>query len=133
VLFALWAGVRAWRDRSWLSFTRSAYQISIFYLLVAVTWLFPWYGLWPVALAALMPAGWETLLAQVMAFNFTLRPFVYAGLFLHKRIGATPRWIELRLGPAVLGAAWLTAAGLFVIGLLARLRRARAAVSLRRA
>src|SRR5450759_4718082 len=124
LLFALWEGVRAWRDRSWLSFTRSAFHISIFYVLGTVTWLWPWYSLWPVALAALMPPGREMLLAQVMAFNFAVRPFFYAYLVLHRPLGRTSSWEELRLGPAVLGAAWLTAAGLFVAAMLGRLRRA---------
>ncbi len=126
-LFALLEGVRAWRDRSWLSFARSAYHISIFYLLLAVTWLWPWYSLWPIALAALMPAGWEMLLALAMAFSFSLRPFVYATLVLRKHLVTTPRWLELRLGPAVMGAAWLTAGGILVASVASRLRRGRRA------
>ncbi|MCB0162109.1 MAG: hypothetical protein KDD83_28425, partial [Caldilineaceae bacterium] len=32
-LFALWQGAQAWRDRSWLSFTRASFHIIMFYLL----------------------------------------------------------------------------------------------------
>ena len=124
LLFAFWEGARAWRDRSWLSFTRSAYHIWIFYILVAVTWLWPWYSVWPLALAALLPAGWEVALAEVLAFNLAVRAFIYAYLILHRPPNATAAWVELRLGPAALGVAWLTAAGLFVAALLGRLRRA---------
>jgi hypothetical protein len=128
MLFACWEGLRAWRDRSWLSFTRSAYHISVFYILAAVTWLWPWYSLWPLALAALLPAGWETALAEILAFDLSLRPFVYSWLIIHRPAGATAGWVELRLSPATLGAAWLTAAGLFIAALVSRFRRATGAV-----
>jgi hypothetical protein len=120
VLFATWEGSRAWHDRSWTSFVRSAFDISILYLLGTALWLWPWYSVWPLALAVLLagtrplPAGKPTwlpgngalLLAECAAFGLSLRPYLYSYLVLTNP-AASAAWQELRLGPGVLVLPWL--------------------------
>ena len=128
VLFALVEGLRAWRDRSWLSFTRSAFHIVVFVILCTMLWLMPWYSLWPLALAALLPPGGATLLAQGMAFSLFGQPFVHAYLVLRQPGSSNSPWFQLR-DPAVLGVPWLTAIVLLFVFFIGRLRRAASASS----
>jgi hypothetical protein len=120
VLFALLEGLRAWRDRSWLSFTRSAFRISVFVILCTLLWLMPWYSLWPLAFAALLPPGGATLVAQVMAFSFFSKPFLQAYLFLRGPAGLSwiSPWNQLRHSTAMRGSAWLTTIGLLVAAVI---------------
>ncbi|HEX9116015.1 MAG TPA: hypothetical protein VGA61_08100 [Anaerolineae bacterium] len=111
-LYALWEGVRAWRDRSWLSFSRSALHVSLFYLLVTCVWYQNWYTVWPLALVALFPPGYELALGQIVGFGGLAKPLVFAPAFLWRKPFPTQVWRELRLGPAVLSVSWV--AGLYV-------------------
>jgi len=99
--FALARAGRTWRDPSWLSFPRAAFDILLFYLLVACPWYKEWYSIWPLAVAATIPGG--RALAPAVILN-------YAGMA--QPLALWPLWIgpsplpdtarELRLGPAVM-------------------------------
>lgn len=104
-LFALFEGARAWRDRSWMSFTRSAFDISIFYLLFTALWLWPWYAIWPLALGILLPES-RALLGQVAASALMITPWIWGWMLLDHPT-ATPRWDQLRLAPIVLAVPWM--------------------------
>ncbi len=79
ILYQCW---QAWRDRSWLSFTRASVSILLFYLLISSTWFMVWYPLWALVLAVLLPPGF--LLNLILFFSlfvlnkqFILFPFVW--------------------------------------------------------
>ncbi len=106
-LFALLEGVRAWRDRSWLSLTRSALHVTLFYLLVTCIWFQNWYAVWPLGLAALLPVGYELAVAQIVGFGTLSKPLIAAPWLLWRTPFPDQVWRELRLGPAVLAIPWL--------------------------
>jgi hypothetical protein len=108
-LFVLGQGWRTWRDGSWLSFARAAFNILTFYLLVTCLWFQQWYTLWPLAVAALLPPGHAPRLAVL---------FSYAAMSKHLIVGPLLFWaqprppraqLELVFGPAVLIIPWLYA------------------------
>ncbi len=112
---ALWEGVRAWRDRSWLSFSRSALHVSLFYLLVACTWFQNWYVIWPLGLVALFPNGPEMALAQLFGFAALSKPFVFGPLILWINPLPDQLWREIRLGPGVMSIPWIMSIYAFVV------------------
>ena len=82
LVLAVWVGWQAlvlWRDRhirgnlEWQPYIQAALSILLFYLLVACTWFEPWYTVWPVALAALLPDGVLVRGSLVTAFAGMLK------------------------------------------------------------
>ncbi|HTP06611.1 MAG TPA: hypothetical protein VMP08_00055, partial [Anaerolineae bacterium] len=69
VLFALVQTVRAWRDRSVLSFTRSAFYILLFYLLITCLWFQQWYVVWLLGFAALLSPGLAARLGALLSYT----------------------------------------------------------------
>jgi hypothetical protein len=106
-LFALWQAVRAWQDGEWLSFPRAAFNILMFYLLLTCLWFQNWYAIWPLALAALLPAGFQMRLAVFFSFAALAKPLILEPLWLWQRPIPPKTWRELRLGPAVMLLPWL--------------------------
>lgn len=107
VVVALWQAGRAWRDRSWLGFTRAAYVTIMFYLLVTCLWFQSWYAIWPLGLAALLPPGHAARLAALLGYVALAKPLIFEPLWLWQRPLPPKAWRELRLGPAVLAIPWL--------------------------
>lgn len=108
-VFALWQGVRVPRDRSWLSFPRAAFAIVVFYLLLTCLWFQNWYAVWPLALAALFPVGYEIRLAMLLGYAGLAKPLIFEPLWLWQRPLPPKLWREMRLGPAVLALPWVYA------------------------
>lgn len=107
VVVALWQAGRAWRDRSWLGFTRAAYVTLMTYLLVTCLWFQSWYAIWPLGLAALLPPGHAARLAVLLGYGALAKPLIFEPLWLWQRPLPPKAWRELRLGPAVLALPWL--------------------------
>lgn len=101
-LFALWQGAQAWRDRSWLSFTRASFHIIMFYLLITCLWFQSWYAIWPLGLAALLPPGHAARLAALFGYVALAKPLAFEPLWLWQRPLPPKAWRELRLGPALM-------------------------------
>ncbi len=74
--FALLQGYRAWLDRSWSSFISAAFAVLMFYLLGTVLWFMPWYAIWPLSLAPLLPSLRSIRLAHVFGFSSLLQPIL---------------------------------------------------------
>jgi alpha-1,6-mannosyltransferase len=108
-LFALWQAVRARQDRSWWSFPQAAFNILMFYLLLTCLWFQQWYAVWPLGLAALLPAGRGAFLGVLFSFTVLAKPLVFEPMWLWLRPFPTRLWRELRLGPAVMALPWLLA------------------------
>jgi alpha-1,6-mannosyltransferase len=106
-LFAIWQGVVAWRDRSWLSFPRATFNILMFYLLLTCLWFQSWYALWPLGLAALLPPGHAARLAALFGYAVLSKQFIFEPMWLWIKPFPPLAWRELRLGPAVLALPWI--------------------------
>ena len=114
LLLLVAVGYQAWRaaraprsDADWQSPIRACTHILLFYLLFACLWFQPWYTLWPLALAALLPEGavarTVVLLSYAAAWKtIVFDDFVYTGGPLPSNI-----WRETLLGPITLGLVWL--------------------------
>ncbi len=101
---------RAWRQKDWLSPIRASAHILLFYLLVASLWFQPWYAIWPLALAAILPEGATARTAVLLSYAALWKTVIF-DFFLYRGGPLPPRvWRETVLGPATLGIAWLYAA-----------------------
>ena len=105
-IFALVQGLRAWRDRSALSFTGSAFYVLMFYLLMTCLWFQQWYAIWLLGFAALLSPGRTARLGALFSYTAQTKPLIFAPLFLWVRplppVGARETW----LGPLVMSIAW---------------------------
>ena len=109
-LAALIVAWRAWRDRSDLSFTRSMFMLTAFYLLVTVPWFHAWYAVWIMGLAALLPIGHAVRFALLFSFAVLSKPLIFGPQLLWPtRPPEESRLIEVYLGPLVLALPWLYA------------------------
>jgi hypothetical protein len=109
-IFALAQGLRAWRDRSALSFARSAFYILMFYLLIACLWFQQWYAIWPLGFAALLSPGHSARLGALFSYTAQTKPLIFAPLFLWVRPLPPASAIEPWFGPLVMAIAWAYAA-----------------------
>jgi hypothetical protein len=106
-LFMAW---RAWRDRSELSFTRSMFYLTTFYLLLTVPWFHVWYAVWIMGLAALLPIGHAVYFSVIFSFATLSKSLIFGPQLLWPtRPPEETRWIEVLLGPLVLALPWLYA------------------------
>ena len=106
VIFALWQAIRAWRDHSALSFTRSAFYILMFYLMFTGPWFQHWYAVWPLALAALLPPDRSVRLANVFGVAAWAKFFVVGPLVLWVLQVPFTNSLELWFGPLVMVVPW---------------------------
>jgi hypothetical protein len=106
-LFALWQAVRAWRNGTWLGFTRAVFHILMFYLLLTCLWFQSWYAVWPLGIAALLPPGHAARLGALFGMAVLSKPLIFGPLWLWIRPLPSGLWRETRLGPAVLAVPWL--------------------------
>ena len=81
----MWQALRTARDASWLSFPRAAFAILVFYLLLTCLWFQNWYAVWPLALAALFPPGYEMRLAVLLGYAGLAKPLIFEPLWLWQR------------------------------------------------
>jgi hypothetical protein len=109
VIFALWQSWHASRDRSWLSFSRAAFNIMMFYLLVTCLWFQQWYTLWPLAIAALLPPGHFSALAILFTFTAINKQFIIGPVLFAKRPFPPQPWLELRFAVGMLAIPWMYA------------------------
>ncbi len=104
---ALLLAWRAWRDRSELSFTRSMFTLTTFYLLLTVPWFHAWYAIWIMGLAALLPIGHAVRFALIFSFAVLSKPLIFGPQLLWPtRPPEETRLIEVYLGPLVLALPW---------------------------
>ncbi len=121
VLFAVVQGWRAYRERSALSFTRSAFYILMFYLLFTCLWFQQWYAVWPLGLAALLPPGHAARSAALFGYTAQSKALIFSPLFLWVRPLPPASVIDRLFGPLVMSAAW--AYVLFAIWITWRTKR----------
>ena len=107
---ALVATWRAWRDRSDLSFTRSMFYLTVFYLLITVPWFHSWYAVWIIGVAALLPVGHAVRFALLFSYVVLSKPLVFGPPLLWPTLPPEQsRLIEVYLGPSVMALLWLYA------------------------
>jgi hypothetical protein len=125
MLASLALAARAWRDRSELSFARSAFYLLMFYLLVACLWFHQWYTLWPLAVAALLPPGHAPRLAALFSYTALIKPLIMGPLLFWQKPLPPQLLRETLLGPSVMILAWLYAAYALWVTQRSKLKRKR--------
>jgi hypothetical protein len=110
LLFAL--GQARWIDPApaWLGFSRAALKTLMFYLLLTCLWFQEWYVIWPLSLAAVLPAG--PMVYLTLAFGGYVLPakhFIFGPLFFWLQPLPPRSWLEPRFSLAVMGLPWLCA------------------------
>ncbi|MCZ7574852.1 MAG: hypothetical protein M5U01_40390 [Ardenticatenaceae bacterium] len=104
-LLALWL---VWRRPTLLGLAQAATALLLFYLLAAIAWFQPWYAIWPLALAALLPDGPLRPVSLLLTFAVTWKaPLFEYVLAPPGKPLPTARWWEGRLFPIILGPVWL--------------------------
>ncbi len=106
MLFALLQAGRAWRDRSAGSFTRSAFYILMFYLLIGCLWFQQWYAIWVMGFAALLSPGYAARLGALFSYSAQTKVLLFAAPLLWVRPLPPLSVRETRLGPLVMSIAW---------------------------
>jgi hypothetical protein len=98
---------RAWRDPGWQAPIRASAHVLLFYLLFTCLWFQPWYALWPLALAALLPEGALARTIVLLSYAAAWKTIIFDYFIF--RAGPLPplAWRETLLGPATLGLAWV--------------------------
>lgn len=98
---------RAWSEPGWLAPVRAFCLVLLFYLMFACLWFQPWYTVWVLALAAVLPEGVEGRTVVLLSYAAAWKTIIF-DFFLY-RGGPLPPviWRETWLGPATLGVAWL--------------------------
>jgi hypothetical protein len=113
-LFALWQGWLAFKDRSWLSFPRAVVTTLLFYLLVACPWINPWYVVWPLTIAVLLPLGPLLGLTVLFSFSVLLKPFAIRPLYLWNNIHVTQLERDSALMVGMLALPWMAALAMLI-------------------
>ncbi|MGH2543931.1 MAG: hypothetical protein ACRDIB_14105, partial [Ardenticatenaceae bacterium] len=106
---AVWlASLFVWRQPTVLNLVRASTALLLFYLLAAVLWFQPWYAIWPLALAALLPDGALRRASLLLTYFATWKaPLFEYFLATPGQPLPTKRWRERWLFPLVLGPIWL--------------------------
>jgi hypothetical protein len=93
----------------WLVPVQAWTHILVFYLLFTCLWFQPWYVVWPLSLAAILPEGAAGRLVVLLSGLASWKTIIFN--FLLPANGPLPprTWRETILGPATLGIAWLYA------------------------
>ena len=98
---------RVWGDPRWPAVVRAAAHVLLFYLLFACLWFQPWYTVWPLALAALLPEGGLGRTVVLLSYAAAWKAIIF-DYFLYTGGPLPPlAWRETVLGPATLGLIWL--------------------------
>ena len=122
-LFVCWQSIRAWRNPSWLGFSHAALHILLFYLMVTCAWFQQWYTVWPLAIAALLPAGPAIYLSLILSGYALLSKQLLFGPLIYRLHPFPGEFREVWFGPTVLGVPWLCAFFLLVDGLYQKIAR----------
>jgi len=102
---------RVWKRSAGEPFApiRAVAFVLLFYLLVTCLWFQPWYAIWPVALAAILPEGALARTAVLLSYAAFWKSIIF-DFFLVRGLPLPPRqWRETLIGPATLGIVWLYA------------------------
>ena len=88
------------------AFLHAATWTLLFYLIFTCDWFQPWYALWPLALAALLPEGTLTWTAMLLAYVSLWKTPIFNFFLLPTHLPPTSVR-ETVLGPLTLGLVWL--------------------------
>jgi hypothetical protein len=106
VVAALVQTWRVWRKPHWLGPVRASAFVLLFYLLFACLWFQPWYTVWPLALAAILPEGAVGRTVVLLSYSAAWKTIIF-DFFLYRGGPLPPQiWRETWLGPATLGVVW---------------------------
>lgn len=114
-LFVIWQGWHAWHLFTEVDFSQAAFNILVFYLLAACLWFQQWYALWPLGIAAVLPAGHNSRLAVIFGFSVLSKQFIVGPMLFGTRPYPPQPGLELYFAVGVLGITWLYAALAFLL------------------
>lgn len=108
-VMALYQAWRVWRQPTLDRILRGSALLFAFYLLVTCLWFQPWYALWPLVFAALLPEGALARLIVLLSYSALWKAVFFE--FVLIRGGPLPPhlWRETWLGPLTLGLPWMYA------------------------
>lgn len=114
-LWDIWSGAQeeesatVTRQLDFQRFTHAALMILLFYLLISILWFQPWYVVWPMTLAALLPDGMllRTTFVFTLAATWKMPAFDYV---IGMRPGNVPPVFtrEWQATAMTLGVPWIT-------------------------
>jgi len=110
LVFSIW---RAWQNRredSWLGFPRTAFDILLFYLLLACLWFQQWYAIWLIGLAAVLSPGHRARLGALFSLLVLSKQFVIGPYLLRQRPPISQPWLEIFFAAGLLLVPCLYAA-----------------------
>ncbi len=111
VIFMVYELIRFRNQGPGRDFSKTAFNILAFYLMVTCLWFQQWYGIWLIGLAPLLPSRWRSLALLfgfwVLSKQFIFGPLMVPLMALHPR--RTGLWLEPILTVAVLGVPWIYA------------------------
>jgi alpha-1,6-mannosyltransferase len=97
VAYCAWELLRVWKavgPRSGLALAAAGARVMLAFLLIANTWVLPWYFTWPLALAIV--AGWDSTTAKVLlGFSLTAPLVMYYNHFWFPYISYQAYWLYL--------------------------------------
>jgi hypothetical protein len=100
---------QVWRRPEGLAPVRAFALVILFYLLFAVLWFQPWYAIWTLALAALLPEGALARTAVLLSYAALWKTIIFDFIIMSSGKLPPRLWRENILGPATLGVVWLYA------------------------
>ncbi len=98
---------RVWRHPQWPAPVQASTHVLLFYLVFVCLWFQPWYTIWPLALAAILPEGAVARTVVLLSYAAAWKTIFFD--FFIIRGGPLPpaAWRETWLAPATLGLVWL--------------------------
>ena len=122
-IFILFQTFRTQKQEPIEGFLQTAFNILAFYLLVTCLWFQPWYGIWLISLAPLLPVR-SRRFALLFGYWVLSKQLIFVQLIIpamsHKP--ETAIWLEPLLALTVLGVPWIYA--LLGLGTSRRLKAA---------
>jgi hypothetical protein len=109
LLFVAWQGWHSRHHLTEMDFSQAAFNILIFYILATCLWFQQWYTLWPLGIAALLPAGHSSRLAVIFGFSALSKQFIVGPLLFGSRPFPPQPGLEFHFAIGVLGLSWLYA------------------------
>lgn len=107
-LLVLWRMKSSPRDWDWQPYVSTGVSVLLFYLLVACLYFQPWYTLWPLALAALLPDTWLSRGTLVVTLAGIMKMPIFDFLMGVGPEHALPiNQAELEITTGTLGLAWV--------------------------
>jgi alpha-1,6-mannosyltransferase len=110
ITFSFWMAFRLTRKPDWVTYTRTATFVFLFYVLITCSWYQNWYLLWPLTTAVFLPVDPMMMAVVILSFVGLVKPFVAMPIFTWLTKPPSVGWQEIRLTLTTQGLPWLISA-----------------------